>query len=906
MELRKEHRLWGKDKWRGKFFSSEEKEGNYLRQKGNLDDDVADFLHASGDSTGTERQHLKPQPGVEAASHTKWPSTSQPSTPSAGMPLYPIRKPPRRKGLHVTFESAAPEIIGQGGDEAELPTIEISRPQKLPQLGAQPHIQLVEKATESVQRLPPKDYSSGTVAQSVASVIQTPELASLRRKPTRVNESRGNHGLQIQDLSTAQYDLNYRRPSLENAKYEPQRIAEGMSEENLKDGAHMTPAISRDFHATVASPPYEGETARSCNVMNPKGNEEVSSLNLRSLEPVLPSANPLTSIPLPRPAQRLTPSDYPFPSLRQGETASSSLESTRPLNQIWSQDENSATLSSDVRPSLRSIAKHLGDDAVEDVGARVQRFYEVFRLGTIAFSSLTDISVAQWIRSSAWWFLRGRTELESAVRGRPRSADGPSVGSDMVLSRELKQAYLDLAKAWWITKAIIPSHPELKKYGDASTSSLIAIVGSFGNAELAEAIEVHLGIIASMRALSMSMKRNDKLPPDDFEIQGLVARVWIHYPILPASFQSLLSARNPKSLVSARSHNTHPCFPITVGDTKHCFNYGCMFVEISRNDGQDEIHLPCIITILRKRSGWDLDFTLASQDGQVNITVQNNKQAGLTWEDVRWKVKMQAMHILLTDGFEIDVQFSEKDFKSLWGIRDYTQRVLKDFQCGKTEFLVFETSVRCFQYLSPKGTQVFPAESIQDCKLRLFEKTFTFIESSGQRRVHDGHRLIVVTPPSVKTLSSITQDVGRQAPILFNYLRGEEGAPAILLRSPDPPDSSHVITFHDSSERKLFHTLLDGTSMKIDENCSACMPLKSFSVLEAPTISEKPNDISSSTSSERLLADFQWHQLRVLGKRHEDEDHGKLLTVCSENLRVWADCDKGTFVDRINLSMFTP
>ena len=902
-QVRNEHKPWGKHKWRGKFFSSDENEGEYLRQKGNADDDVADFLHASSNSIGAGQQHTKPQPCAEAKNQSNWPSAVQVSTLNAGMPLYSRRNPRRNKGLHVTFDAGAPKIIGEGGDEADLPTVEISRPQRSPKPGLHSHNQPVEQGTESVQQLPSKDHSSGTVAQPMASSTKASELASLRKKPTRVKDSRASDGLQIQDLSTTQYDPSFLGSSRQNLEYEPQKIAQGMGEENLKDEANMTAAISRDFHAIVASPPPPPETTPSYDIADFKGQEDFSS-NLRSLQSVLATENSLTPTPSPRPAQRIAPSDYHFPSLRQGEKTSAQSASTSAQRQFRPQDETAARSGSGARPSLKSVAKNLGDDALEDFGARVQRFHEVFRLGTTAFCPLTNISVAQWVRTSAWWFLKGRQELESAVRSRPRSDDGSSIGSDLVLSRELKQAYLDLAKAWWVTKGIIPGHPELSKYGDASISSLVALVGSFGNAELAEAIEVHLGIFASMRALSLSMKRNNNLPPDDFEIQGLVSRVWIPYPTLSASVQSLFSAMNPKSLVDARSHNSQICFPITVGDTKDYFNYGSIFVDAFRDDDQDQMHLPCIITILRKRSGWDLEFTMASQDGQVNIMVQNNKKAGLTWEDVRWKTKMQVMQVALTDGFEIDIRLSEKDFKSIWGIREYTRKILKGFQCGRTEKFIFGTSTKCFQYFSPQGSQVFPTEPIKDCKMRVFEKTVVFMEGSGQRRVHDGHRLIVVTPPSVKTLSSITHDLGKHMPILFSYLRSEEGAPTMLLKSPSSsPDLSMVVTFYKSSERETFHALLNGTSITNDEHCSAFMPLESFSIFENATVSENATDGSSSMLGESLLAGFQWHQLRILGKWREDEDHGRLSTVRSENLRVWADCDMGTFVDRVNLGM---
>lgn len=897
-QARNDRKPWAKHKWRGKLFSSEEKEGKYLRQQGNVDDSVADFLHFSSENiSGQQQQHATLQPRIETSTSSRWPPATQVSDLSAEMPLYPRRKLPRMKNLHVTFESAAPEIIGEGGDEAELPSLAISRSRKSSKPKPHLHNQIVEQAAKTVPLVPRKDHFPGTIAPAVPSVTQSPELVSLRRKPTRVENARDNEALQTRDSGSGEGIPNSSGALRADVPQERQPGAQDAGEYTSRSEDSMTPIVRKGFRVEVQAPPSQQGPTFSYDNADTRRQDDTSLLHLSSLEPAIPTGNSLTPIPSPRPAQTLTPSSYPFPSSRQVETNSPQVGSAITQRQYHSQDEDSPMPVSEARPSLRRIARTLGDDAVEDFGARVQRFNEVFRLGIANSGSLTEASFTKWTRVCAWWFLKGRQELETAVRSRPRSGDGSHGGGDMVLSPELKQAYLDLAKAWWISKEITPGHPELRKYGDASMSSLVAIVGSFGNAKLAEVIEVHLGITANMRALAMSMERNNKLPPDDFEIHRLVSRVWVQYPILSATTRSLLSGRSPSSLVSATPDDVESHPPITVGDTKRYFNFGSIFVEASLVDGQAELRLPCLLTILRGRSSWDLELTIASQDGQVNIVVQNSREAGVTWGDVHWNIKTNTMHLTLKDRlFTVDVHFSEKDFKSLWTIRNYTQKVLKGFQCGETEKCVFETSVKCFQFFSPIAPPIFPTEPIKACKLRLFEKTVVFTEGAGKRRVHDGHRLLVITPSAVKTLSGMVCNFGKQNPILFTYLRGEDDAPAMSLKSLESgPDSSMVITFHKSSERRLFHALLDGTSMTNEESCSACMPLKCL--LISPKLAEE----ASSHFKGSFLAGFRWHQLRVLGRTNEDEDHGVRHILRSESLRVWADSDMGTIVDRINL-----
>ncbi|TKA74055.1 hypothetical protein B0A55_05775 [Friedmanniomyces simplex] len=87
-----------------------------------LNEDVVDFLKPS-----TE----KSKPKIDIALAQRWPSAqevrkaSESGTPTLQWSGY--RKPRRRAGLAVGFARTAPEVIGEGGDEALEPVAEISR-----------------------------------------------------------------------------------------------------------------------------------------------------------------------------------------------------------------------------------------------------------------------------------------------------------------------------------------------------------------------------------------------------------------------------------------------------------------------------------------------------------------------------------------------------------------------------------------------------------------------------------------------------------------------------------------------------------------------------------------------------------------------------------------------------------
>ena len=294
----------------------------------------------------------------------------------------------------------------------------------------------------------------------------------------------------------------------------------------------------------------------------------------------------------------------------------------------------------------------------------MQRFNAIFRLGDAANRYSHNIDVTQWIRAGTWWFIKGRGELESAVRGRPESRDRQTHTSQDELPLGLKQAYLNLAKACWIMTEIVPSHEELKKYGNGKIGSLSTIVSSFGDSKLAELLELHKAIMANMRAL------NNKMPPADFEPQGLDSRVWVETPRFASGVAAILAGGSSRSLLDDGSAGSGP-FPYPVGDTNRHFNYGSMFVDVvlrSSNDSQKRIHVSCILTILRQKNARESEIVIASQDGQINVIVRSDKRLGPTWRDVHWKTDSSAITLRLVDGLDLEIQFQEQNFRSLWRI----------------------------------------------------------------------------------------------------------------------------------------------------------------------------------------------------------------------------------------------
>lgn len=117
-----------KDRWRGKKAPNESSEPS---QEYQLNADVVDFLKPS---TNKLRSVSPKAPRIDIAAAQRWSGQSPElksgnvvNTPSSLRGRGNNERRARRKDLAVRFVLTAPEIIGEGGDEADSPAIEISR-----------------------------------------------------------------------------------------------------------------------------------------------------------------------------------------------------------------------------------------------------------------------------------------------------------------------------------------------------------------------------------------------------------------------------------------------------------------------------------------------------------------------------------------------------------------------------------------------------------------------------------------------------------------------------------------------------------------------------------------------------------------------------------------------------------
>lgn len=786
------------------------------------------------------------------------------------------RKLPRKPNLHVDFAATPPVIIGEGGDEAALPVTEL-----LPSLTLSVEAP-AEASRNAVFELP-------TTASEISAVQQQAVQHEYFRPKSLLRRSTGlrDHDLNDQGSNSADWQQNDSDTSPVSG---PERAGE-----ILKEDRYVPRSNSTESHHSANTRSPESNTRASID-RNVRGVSKQTAtyepLRLTFLDPATSFTNSLTPLPSPQPPRSRSIS----PNLRPSVAAPSPSDYSNPIpvggrpHDVKTQQPPGPT-----RPkvtvenrglSLRNVAKGFSDDALLDFATRVQPYCNVFLLG---LSARAEPTLQQWITAASWWFLQGRSELETSVRSGP----GNEI-SQAGVPRHLRQAYVDLAKSWWIASEITPArHPEVKGLEARGPVPFAAIMQSFVDAKVAELIQMHLSILSNLRALTMSMKRNSRLPPHGLELQGLDTRIFVEYPLLSPSAARLLSIENLGKIASGTHADTASFFPIPITDTERHFNFGRMFVDVilDHDKAERRISMPCLLSVLRDRRERNITVVAASQDGQIHLVIQPEGGVALSWRDAQWKTSDRCLDIHLPADFGVRIRFTDKDFRTVWGIHDYIRVVQKQSQNAKHESLVFERVLRSFQHFEKsKDVTRFPLEPIQDCKLRLFERFQVVVTGVGERKIHDGYRLLVVTPRKVKTLSSVSHNLGRQNPVVFSYLRDERGAPAILLRmTKSSNDPSMVMSFSQDTDRELLYAILNGTNLSGNESSSNMLSLTSYDIL---TNLDSGNPLSNQVG---LLGNFAWNRLQVLGQPGQHPEPGE------PSLRICAECDMGSIADRINL-----
>lgn len=493
-----------------------------------------------------------------------------------------------------------------------------------------------------------------------------------------------------------------------------------------------------------------------------------------------------------------------------------------------------------------------------------------------------------WLRAAIWWYLRAKAGLEGLVQQRSKTGD----------TRELLvQAHVDLAKTWWIlTDSLDPwdAYDEPSPQGAPAQQSADA------------ALKSSCGLLKSyLKALTYSMSRNKILPPPASLIQGQDTQIWIEYPRFTSDAVAVLGGAGVgKSLIAdANSEHVSPLEALPLGDNRDMHCYSRYFVEASINTEEadtDRTGLPCYLTVMRGTRDYLSSIVVASQSELVSLRLgpKHGESPGLTWHDVSWKASSLSMSIRLPRGFDLTIRFHERDFRSLWNLVEYTRQTEHSLRALRGETLVHEARLAEVQYADSANPNSFPTDKVRGCLARIWVCHIEQADGSGMHKLHRGFRLLVVTDPGHKTLSSFSHEFGTTSPLYFEFITdaAANGTTAMVIRTREESKQCRMLlVFKDMESRQSFYDVLNGLDVKEHETIVGKMSLTSLTIEPAvPSLS--PSQVRSNA-----LTSLQWQKLGVTNEHSDDPNSRFSSTISSESLRIVARHAHGCTTDRLNL-----
>jgi hypothetical protein len=866
--------------------------------------DLNDFLHGAPDKLQVAHAGPPVLAKLDTRNATRYPNalnvTGSTDPPQQQQDLVvrtrsfgPGSKP--KKSLIVRFVDAYPEIIGIGGDECDVPTLEISK-RKRP-----------KPYTAATAPARPGDVGDGTQLRGGAPF----EPAPLRRTQTGYSPSpdasgpgmlapgRQTTGKYLDSQAAAQDE---RRRSFIEIQQAAMREAEGRAFANAVRAASGDQ--SKHERTNSASFTSEPEPETPITTSPDSIQLQLQPSSSPSKAPPIPAKGSISKSPLP-PIPQPPLDTQPAPPTQTHYTPPGQLSNSPDRLKRTQKIENSPTSLYSVASSFQhpfaasrqgskiseygvpvqsqqgvstfqDVVMAASDDAMHAFVTRTRHLFELFRLHAESVRPLISSTPHELARAALWWFLTGRSALEVAIRDRPNTPDLERK-NDMAK----QQAYADLAKGYWLLEEVMP---------DITTSGRIQIDNETEN--------VRATLISSLRKLAVSMKRNGFLPPEEaFLPQTIDRSIWVEYPPLTQDIKALLCGSSSSALSSPQTISGMTileCFP--VGDSATVFCFGRFLVDVflmEQGRESQRLHLPCFLSIVRPQTQPDILFVVASQNGAVQLRISGNKNVGPLWEDVRWHPETYNFDVRLPRGFMLGVQCTQQSYTTLRSMYEFSAKVHSSLYPRQDETCTFRSTLRSFQYFDndPQARQ-FPKDPTPNCEVALFERVLREGAATGPRTYHRGFRIAVVTGPRTKTLSGVNQTYSPQAPIHFGFLRSEANDPALSLKFDNGRlKGNMVLSFSDEKERLRMHSLLIGTALDRSEQVFGESPVQGV------WFSERFGDTLD--KGLQVLSSLAWNKVRVI---NHDNDGDRPACVLADKLRVVYEFQDGTFTDRINVA----
>ena len=916
--------------------------------------DVDSFLSGQSDklymmppeNTGTNVPALS---RIDTSNAPRWPSVNDINSTQRARSTSPHARR-GRKGLHVHFIEAQPEIIGVGGDECEIPTLDIGKRKRAyshPQAGAQgqmPNTQQMQPGPppypiDTIQshpmvppllphRRPVSSPRPREISSEIAQPVETPQAHSTMQQPSpprhhagppilpeirtggtdllsgggdqgllmsKLQEMRSGEGKTFVKATSQSHPIDQHFPRTgspisvvpsstnlqelhDNTIHNAQITAPLPEAPILKEPIPPLPAkeyaTSLDIvspiessHRSVSPPdrniaisPPISEHTRAATPPPAVATSQVPSFHVQeetpAPEPASMNAPPVLQIRKPSPASAPVPiRASPLPTPQPTPEPEAHLLTMRPTSMI---SANSYT----TQDTLSDAA----NEALQDFSRRSAHLYTLFRLSAESVKPLPKCSPQELVRIALWWFLKGRSTLETTFRDRPTTPQGQQANL-----QTRQQAHADLAKALWIIEHVTSQFAQRQ------------MVSTGPNTPMADILSAQSTMLASLKKLAISMTRNNMLPPDPDDAplpQGVDNTIWK----ADDGDRSLVMGQRLNSTLSLLES-------FSLGDTENHFQYGRMFVEamVLEEAASRYYRAHVLLSILRSQREKGLTVTVASQDGLVNIAIQDDATRGPTWNDVVWHHNTYTIIVTLPRGFKLQLHCQQMDYEALWNLFDLHNEIYAVLDAREGEELIFDTTIKIFQQFKlGENGESLPQQPLPNCYLRVFQRVLISNSPSGSRKSHRGFRVGLATNVKTKNVKGVDRVLLPNFPIQFGYLRGDGGMPALLLKSSDENSQNNIVfTFDDVNQRTRLHTLLTGLALANGEEVVSETAIKGFGVTNEKNYEAK------------CLKYFDWKSLRLITEAKRNSTGGAASK--SHNLRLVLDFKAGTITDRMDL-----
>lgn len=827
--------------------------------------DVVDFLRPSTDKAAA-------LPRINVAVAQRFPTAqrlpihdaSQANQADRNVP----RKRRRREGLKVHFVDTPPEIIGEGGDEAQYPTIEYG-----------PHRAGLSRHSHEQHDWYPTDYRAQHQGdakfgadryednvgpqQSTIAYPVSERTSNGQWTTKRIHEDAGVVPLSVYDQSRR----SGTSPVIATDRRRAMRVNEGMA---LRRGSAFMDDLDEDDETNDNDipnddhdppphfPPHDKTTfpgyqvpsfsqhqldARFPQAMRPRTTSQHSqeanapkqlAATVPERKQQWPTSGSTTSQPPPQQAKYPGQAQYRAykpsaletpahneprkslsPARHTGDSvAGASMDNKRQQSRPSSVSSNG----SNSKPADITSAKGQpggGELALTDFATRVAHMKGVFALTAERERPAESCTAYAWLRTACWWYLEGKIELEQALRRRARSSEPP---------RELLlQGHVDLAKAWWILTNLTAQRQQDR-----------SLQNEYG------------ALLDQLQTLCLSIGRSRIMPPPASLIQGQDTRIWLDYPHPDTVVQAVLG--------DLQAHLS-PTQALPLGDTSSifCYNRFRVHVTVGQNSTSQSAFFPCLLSVVRDTQTFQNSIIVASQNELVDLVV-GASDGGVDWRAVEWDIKGNVLFFRADANNIVAIYLQEHDFRLLRSMIDYTRKAVDMLRPENGENPTFRSQILSVLYQDSAKSRIFPKDRVKDCQVCVFEK-----DGPGETT----RRLAIVTSPSTKILSCVNHQLPNNQPQPYETFVRQDGSaiPALQLSLHDDSRTANIqLEFGAMSSMHDFCAAISGCRPSSQGGALTRLRLTAF-VME--TLATQASTVRSQPDPLKLL---DWMDVTVLAE----------------------------------------